>query len=76
MAQAEGEILLKRETYIDAVIGPQSIHQFNETISRIENDYKKVNSTHFDVINKFDTLNSIKNLNNKISSFFNNPRGL
>ena len=37
VAQAEGEILLKREKYIDAVIGPQSIHRFNETISKIEN---------------------------------------
>ena len=75
VAQAEGEILLKRETYIDAVIGPQSIHQFNETISRIENNYKKVNSTHFDVINKFDTLNLIKKLNNKISSFLTIQEG-
>ena len=32
VAQAEGEILLNREKYIDAVIGPQSIHRFNETI--------------------------------------------
>ena len=37
VAQAEGEILLKREKYIDAVIGPQSIHRFNETISKIQN---------------------------------------
>ena len=26
VAQAEGEILLKREKYIDAIIGPQSYH--------------------------------------------------
>ena len=75
VAQAEGEILLKREKYIDAVIGPQSIHHFNETISKIEKNYKKVNSTHFDVIDKFDTLNSIKNLNNKISSFLTIQEG-
>ena len=75
VAQAEGEILLKRETYIDAVIGPQSIHRFNETISKIENNYKKVNSTHFDVIDKFDTLNSIKNSKNKISSFLTVQEG-
>ena len=29
VAQAESEILLKREKYIDAVIGPQSYHKFN-----------------------------------------------
>ncbi len=75
VAQAEGEILLKRETYIDAVIGPQSIHRFNETISKIENNYKKVNSTHFEAIDKFDTLNSIKNSNNKISSFLTVQEG-
>ena len=69
VAQAEGEILLKRETYIDAVIGPQSIHRFNKIIKKIDKKYKKVNSTHFDVIDKFDTLKLIKNLNNKISFF-------
>ena len=75
VAQAEGEILLKREKYIDAVIGPQSIHRFNETISKIEKNYKKVNSTYFDVVDKFDTLNSIKNFNNKISSFLTVQEG-
>ena len=53
VAQAEGEILLNRERYIDAVIGPQSYHQFNETIIKIEKNQKKVNSTNFDVIEKF-----------------------
>ena len=75
VAQAEGEILLKREKYIDAVIGPQSIHHFNETVSKLEDNYKKVNSTNFDVIDKFDTLNSIKNSNNKISSFLTVQEG-
>ena len=32
VAQAEGEILLKKENYIDAVIGPQSYHQINDMI--------------------------------------------
>ena len=36
VAQAEGEILLKKEKYIDAVIGPQSYHQINETILKLE----------------------------------------
>ena len=75
VAQAEGEILLKRENYIDAVIGPQSIHRFNETIDKIEKNYKKVNSTHFDVVDKFDTLNSLKNSNNKIASFLTIQEG-
>ena len=48
---------------------------FNETILKIEKNYKKINSTNFDVIDKFDTLNSIKNLNNKISSFLTIQEG-
>ena len=75
VAQAEGEILLNREKYIDAVIGPQSYHQFNETIIKIEKNQKKVNSTNFDVIEKFDTLNSIKNTSNKTSSFLTVQEG-
>ena len=40
VAQAEGEILLSREKYIDAVIGPQSYHNFNQTIIDIEKKKK------------------------------------
>jgi len=40
VAQAEGDILLKKEKYIDAVIGPQSYHKINKTILKIE---KKIN---------------------------------
>ena len=57
VAQAEGEILLEKEKYIDAVIGPQSYHHFNKTLSSIENDQKRFNSTNFDVVEKFDNLN-------------------
>ena len=32
VAQAEGEVLLKKEKYIDAVVGPQSYHKLNKTI--------------------------------------------
>ena len=32
VAQAEGEILLKKEKYIDAVVGPQSYHEINSII--------------------------------------------
>ena len=30
VAQAEGDVLLKKEKYIDAVVGPQSYHQLND----------------------------------------------
>ena len=36
VAQAEGDILLNKEKYIDAVIGPQSYHQINDMIIKIE----------------------------------------
>ena len=75
VAQAEGEILLRKEKYIDAVIGPQSYHQINETILNLEKSSKKINSTEFDVIEKFDKLNMIRNSDNKISSFLTIQEG-
>ena len=75
VAQAEGEILLKEENYIDAVIGPQSYHHINKIILDLEKKKKAINSTEFDVIEKFDTLNNIKNLNNKVSSFLSIQEG-
>ena len=35
VAQAEGEILLKKEKYIDAVVGPQSYHRLSETLKKL-----------------------------------------
>ena len=75
VAQAEGDILLKREKYIDAVIGPQSYHQINQTILKLEKKIKRVNLTEFDVVEKFDSLNSVKNSDNKISSFLSIQEG-
>lgn len=75
VAQAEGEILLKREKYIDAVIGPQSYHQIKDMILKLEKKTKPINFTEFDVIEKFDSLNSIKNSDNKISSFLTIQEG-
>ena len=75
VAQAEGEILLKREKYIDAVIGPQSYHQIKDMILKLEKKTKPINFTDFDVIEKFDSLNSIKNSGNKISSFLTIQEG-
>jgi len=75
VAQAEGEILLKKEKYIDAVIGPQSYHQINDIIIKTEKKSKSINSTEFNVIEKFDTLNSLKNSDNKISSFLTIQEG-
>ena len=75
VAQAEGEILLKKEKYIDAVIGPQSYHKFNETILNIEKNLCKIDSTDFDVIEKFDYLNLFKNSDSNVSSFLTVQEG-
>ena len=66
VAQAEGDILLKKEKYIDAVIGPQSYHKINKVIINLENKSKKINSTEFNVIKKFDELNLVRNSDNQI----------
>ena len=75
VAQAEGDILLKKEKYIDAVIGPQSYHQIHDMISKLEKKTPQLNFTEFDVIEKFDKLNSFKNSDNKISSFLTIQEG-
>ena len=75
VAQAEGEILLKKEKYIDAVIGPQSYHQVGDMILRLEKKSQPTNYTEFDVIEKFDSLNSLRNSDNKISAFLTIQEG-
>ena len=75
VAQAEGDILLKKEKYIDAVIGPQSYHQINDTILKLEKKSKPLNFTEFKVIEKFDSLNFLKNSDNKISAFLTIQEG-
>ncbi len=68
VAQAEGDVLLKKEKYIDAVIGPQSYHKINEIISKLEKKSNQINFTEFEVIEKFDSLNLIKNTDSKVSA--------
>ena len=75
VAQAEGEEMLKRENYIDSVIGPQSYHKISKIIKDIEAKKQKINVTEFDTIEKFDTLNLIKNSNSKVSSFLTIQEG-
>ena len=75
VAQAEGEVLLKKEKYIDAVIGPQSYHKFNNTLIKLEKNSEKINFTEFDVDDKFDNLNIIKNSDSNISAFITIQEG-
>ena len=75
VAQAEGDVLLEREKYIDAIVGPQSYHEINKIILSIKDKDKKINLTEFEAIEKFDELKLIKNSNSKISSFLTIQEG-
>ena len=74
VAQAENEEMLKREPYIDFVIGPQSYHKINDAILNY-NKNPKYEETDFDTIKKFDYLSMIKNQSSKISSFLTIQEG-
>ncbi len=74
VAQAENEEILKREPFIDVVIGPQSYHKINKILDNFQKN-KKEDETEFDTISKFDYLDKIKNSNNKVSSFLTIQEG-
>ena len=75
VAQAESEEMIKREPYIDMVIGPQSYHKIGDLILNFQRKKGKFNETNFDVINKFDTLKKIPISQNKISSYLTIQEG-
>ncbi len=75
VAQAENEEMLKREPYIDLVIGPQSYHKINNMILSYIEKKKKKEETEFDAISKFEYLSKIKNETGKISSFLTIQEG-
>ena len=74
VAQAENEEMLKREPFIDVVIGPQSYHKINKILNNFQKN-KKETETEFDTISKFDFLDKIKNSESKISSFLTIQEG-
>ena len=75
VAQAEGDLILKKDSYVDAVIGPQSYQSINEVIKNIENKKEQFDITNFETINKFDELRDTKNSDNKISTFLTIQEG-
>jgi tRNA-2-methylthio-N6-dimethylallyladenosine synthase len=75
VAQAENEEMLKREPYIDLVIGPQSYHKINDSILAHVKKKKKIEETEFDAISKFKYLSKIKNDSGKVSSFLTIQEG-
>ena len=75
VAQAENQEMLKREPYIDIIIGPQSYHKINSVIQNYENTKKKKEETEFDTISKFNYLRQIKNNDSKVSAFLTIQEG-
>jgi len=75
VAQAENQEMLRREPYIDIVIGPQSYHKINDAILNYINDKKKEEETEFDTISKFNYLSKIKNKDSNVSSFLTIQEG-
>jgi tRNA-2-methylthio-N6-dimethylallyladenosine synthase len=75
VAQAENQEMLKREPYIDLVIGPQSYHRINDTILNYIEKKKKIEHTEFDAISKFKYFSKIKNNVGKVSSYLTIQEG-
>ena len=74
VAQAENEEMLKREPYIDIVIGPQSYHKINNVLDNYVSK-KQREETEFDTISKFDFFDKIENKSNKVSAFITIQEG-
>ncbi len=74
VAQAENEEMVKREPYIDIVLGPQSYHKINELLKNHISNLKQ-EETEFDTISKFGYFDQIRNNDNKISAFLTIQEG-
>jgi len=75
VAQAESNEMIKREPYIDMVIGPQSYHKIGDLILSYYRKKNQFNETNFDVIKKFDELEKIPTSQNKISAYLTIQEG-
>tara|TARA_Y100001970_G_scaffold109418_1_gene136677 strand:+ start:3315 stop:4646 length:1332 start_codon:yes stop_codon:yes gene_type:complete len=74
VAQAENVEMIKREPFIDVVIGPQSYHKINKILDNFQKN-KKEDETEFDTIAKFDLLEKTRNSESKVSSFLTIQEG-
>ncbi len=74
VAQAENDEMLKREPYIDIIIGPQAYHKINDLLKEHQLNIKQ-EETDFDAISKFGFFDKIKNNNYKISAFLTIQEG-
>ena len=67
--------MLKREPYIDIVIGPQSYHKINDVLNNFV-PKKQREETEFDAITKFDFFDKIENKSNRVSAFLTIQEGM
>ena len=74
VAQAENQEILKRESYIDIIVGPQSYHKINSLLKDHRID-KKYEETDFDTVSKFQYFDNIENKNNKVSAYLTIQEG-
>ena len=74
VAQAENQEMLRREPYIDLIIGPQAYHKINDHILNLSKN-QKVEETDFDAVSKFEYLSRIKNKAGKATSFLTIQEG-
>ena len=74
VAQAESSEMVKREPYIDIIIGPQSYHKINRIIENF-NFKNKREVTEFETEEKFNYLDKIKNSDSNVSSFLTIQEG-
>ena len=74
VAQAESREMIKREPFIDIIIGPQSYHKINKIIHNFDSKNKH-ELTEFETEDKFNYLDKIKNNDSKVSSFLTIQEG-
>ena len=74
VAQAENQEMLKREPYIDIILGPQAYHKINDIILNFT-EKLKVEETEFDAVSKFEYLSRIQNKVGKATSFLTIQEG-
>ncbi len=74
VAQAESDEMIKRDPYIDIIIGPQSYHKINNIIENF-NFKKKKELTEFKTEDKFNYLDKIRNNDSSIASFLTVQEG-
>jgi tRNA-2-methylthio-N6-dimethylallyladenosine synthase len=74
VAQAENQEVLRRDPYIDIVIGPQSYHKMNDLLENHISE-KKVEETEFDSVSKFKYYDGIENKNNSVSAYLTIQEG-